>query len=140
MRCSQFLNNGRGRRCKRNACDDSDFCKQHNPLNKMDDITCAICLDDIKDPLKTQGCRHIFCKMCLANSALRNNTKCPCCRSHLGMDTLSTCIEVVCGKQASEKFKLDIDMQLYEYKWSRPWTKTMQKRVAFVYPEYLNCV
>ena len=143
MRCSHDIYNVRkrcGRKCKRNACDGSDFCKQHNPLNKMDDITCAICLEDIKDPIKTGGCRHVFCKGCLSKSVMSNNPMCPCCRGYIGMCTTTTCIEVVCGKQIAERFKLRIDMDLNQRKWSRPWTKDMQRRFAIAYPEYLNPV
>jgi hypothetical protein len=135
MRCSHHLNNGRGRKCKRNACDGTDFCKQHNPLNKLDDTTCAICLDDIKDPLKTGGCRHIFCKGCLARSALNNNILCPCCRGYLGVNTLSTCIEVMCGKQRAMQFELQIEIGLNQYKWNRPWSKDMQRRFRIAYPD-----
>lgn len=140
MRCSQNLNNGRGRMCKRNACDGTDFCKQHNPLNKLDDITCAICLDDIKDPIKTGGCRHVFCKGCLAKSAMNTKPLCPCCRGYLGMKTTSTCIEVVCGKQAAEIFNLKMEFEFNKRKWSRPWSNLMKRRFVFAFPEHADQV
>ena len=140
MRCSHNLNNGHGRKCKRNACDGTDFCKQHNPLNKLDDITCAICLEDIKDPLKTGGCRHVFCKTCLAKSAMSTKPLCPCCRGHLGMKTTSMCIEVTLGKQAAERFDLSFELEFNRRKWTRPWTNVMRRRFAFAYPEHADQV
>lgn len=106
----------------------------------MDDITCAICLEDIKDPLKTGGCRHVFCKGCLAKSVLNTNSLCPCCRGHLGMNTVSTCIGILCGKRAAVRFDLQMEMEFNRRKWSRPWTKDMQRRFSFAFPEYLNPV
>ena len=140
MRCSHHLNNGRGRKCKRNACDGTDFCKQHNPLNKMDDTTCAICLEDIKDPLKAGACRHVFCKGCLAKSVLHTNSMCPCCRGYLGICTVSTCIEVACGKQVAERFNLQMEMEFNRSKWTRPWTNVMKRRFIFAFPEHADQV
>jgi len=142
MRCSHTIYNDRkrrGRNCKRNACDGTDFCKQHNPLNRMDDITCAICLEDIKDPLKTGGCSHIFCKGCLANSVDQTNLLCPYCREQLEICTVSTCIEVTHGKQMADRFNLRMEME-FSRQWRKPWTDKMYRRFAFAFPEYLNCV
>jgi len=63
MRCIQITQANRV--CKRNCTDGIDFCKQHNPLNKLDDITCAICLDPITYPMKMNFCTHVFCKTVL---------------------------------------------------------------------------
>jgi len=141
MRCSHTIYNDRnrcGRKCKRNACDGSDFCKQHNPLNKLDDIMCAICLEDIKDPIKAGSCRHIFCKGCLATSVLNTNSLCPCCRTHLGVHTVVTCVEVVCGKESANRFTLRMEMAMNPHKWTkRPWTTTMTRRFVAAFPDQL---
>ena len=116
--------------CKRNSCEGSDFCKQHNPLNTLDDITCAICLEDIKDPLKAGFCRHVFCKTCIANSVFNTNSMCPYCRTQLSVKTIGECIKTVMGLQARDKFLLNMEIGVYPWKWEdrSRWTKTMEKR------------
>lgn len=54
------------------------------------------------------------------------------------MNTLSTCIEVACGKQVAMQFELQIEMGLNQYKWSKPWTKDMQRRFRIAYPDQLT--
>ena len=137
MRCSYITNNRRGIKCKRNACDESDFCKQHNPLNKLDDITCAICLDDIKDPVQTGWCTHLFCRDCIAESVVNTNTKCPCCRQPISVDTIGMCIRLKHRKDLADKFVLDMDIIMYPNKWGNVnrWTKAMKKMFDTVYPQ-----
>ena len=134
MRCT--ANTQSYTRCKRNCVDESDFCKQHNPLNKLDDITCAICLDDIKNPIKISVCSHVFCKECIANSVLHSNLKCPCCRAQMYTLDIKECIKFRMGKQPAEKFHLHIDMGLWTERWhgGTPWTNAMKKRYFSVYP------
>ncbi len=124
-----------GHRCKRNCADDSDFCKQHNPLTGLDDTMCAICLDDIKNPMKVDTCRHVFCKDCISKSVLYTAPSCPCCRA--GMDTsfVADCIKHNVGKYEADKFLLNIDIALRPYMWygTRPWTADMRRRFFAVH-------
>lgn len=43
----------------------------------LDDV-CSICLDPHNNPTMT-SCRHVFCYACIT-SALRQSSRCPCCR------------------------------------------------------------
>lgn len=124
------------RRCRRNCAEGTDFCKQHNPLTKMDDITCAVCLDEIKNPMKMRGCSHVFCKGCIAESVLRAGPKCPCCRESVCSTNVKECIKVTMGSWRAEKFALDLEIAVCPYKWygTRPWTQTMRKRYFAIYP------
>lgn len=140
MRCSQILNGGRGHTCKRNACDNSDFCKQHNPLNKLDDTMCAICLDDIKDPVNAGGCRHVFCKDCLTETVLKSSLQCPCCRERMTVPIISKCLRFKLGKKAADVFELESDIALFPEKWERRWSRSMIKRYITVYPEIANMI
>ena len=52
--------------------------------------SCSICLDDLKNPRKTQ-CNHIFCYKCVYNWINEKNyygeknLSCPLCRSNMGV-------------------------------------------------------
>ena len=53
-------------------------------LKKLaDQLTCAICLEDYKDP-KLLQCFHVYCKDCLERLVLQDqqglSLRCPCCR------------------------------------------------------------
>lgn len=136
-RCIAFTKSGKrgmGPRCKRNCADGSDFCKQHNPLTKMDDVTCAICLDDIKNPMKL-NCVHVFCKDCISETVLHRNVKCPCCRGTMNPDIIHECLRVKVGKKMADKFKLDYDMAARKEKWTlHQWTASMRRSFFAVYP------
>jgi len=124
-----------GPRCKRNCADGTDFCKQHNPVNKLDDATCAICLDEINNPIKLY-CAHVFCKDCLHKSVLHGNIRCPCCRGYIDNVEINNCIRIHMGKHAADKFQLEQDIALYPWKWCKyPWTKSMTKKFFKVYQE-----
>jgi hypothetical protein len=116
--------------CKRASCNGSDFCKQHNPLNTLDDTTCAICLEDIKNPLRAGSCRHIFCKPCMAETVFNTNSKCPCCRGNLSIHTIGECVKTVLGPLARDRFLLNMEMGVVTWKWGdrSRWTRTMEKR------------
>lgn len=47
-------------------------------------MECAICLDNIKDKMKTLPCHHSFCKKCIYKWLKSSNT-CPCCRKKIKM-------------------------------------------------------
>jgi len=138
MRCTSLTLSKNGKRfgtvCKRNCAEGTDFCYQHSPLNKLEDTVCAICLEDIKNPMKMTACRHIFCKKCITDSFLYG-IKCPCCRQQLDHDDIVKCIKVKLGNQIAKKYELDFEMSVYSYKWKHNWTKTMQKRFLEVYPQ-----
>ena len=112
--------------CKRNCMDNTDFCRQHSPLNKLDDITCAICLEDIKNPMNI-GCSHVFCKECISKSILYNSPTCPCCRNKIWIDKIYISVKHLLGKKKADVYLLSVEMQVYT-KWSRSWTKTMTNR------------
>jgi hypothetical protein len=120
-----------GRRCKRASVDGADFCTQHNPL---DDSTCAICLEDIKNPLKLKWCSHVFCKECISQSVLHANVKCPCCRETIDTGTLASCISFKCGKRVADKFFLNVHIAMWPERWYRPWTSKMKRLYFSVYP------
>ena len=124
-----------GHRCTRTCQDGTDFCFQHNPLNKLDDKTCSICLDDIKNPIKMDGCTHVFCKTCIADSVFHGNMTCPCCRTHMGVDVLAECFELKISKYVALKFRLDVDIAISPWRWdaNRPWTQSMTRRYLAVY-------
>ena len=115
----------KGTVCKRNCTVDSDFCKQHNPLNKLDDLTCAVCLEDIKNPMDI-GCRHIFCKECISEAVIQNR-KCPCCRADVTDYTLFKCVCTIMGLAYAYKFVLYLDMMRSPEKWRKVWTPKMLK-------------
>ena len=124
-----------GPRCKRNCADGTDFCKQHNPVNKLDDATCAICLDDIKNPLKL-GCAHVFCKECISETVLHRNTRCPCCRATFDCHIIHECLRVRIGQKEADKFKLEFDVAFQPWKWVKmPWTKAMEKQFFAVHSD-----
>ena len=124
-----------GHRCKRSCAGDSDFCKQHNPLNTLEDQTCAICLDDIKNPMKMESCSHVFCKECLTESVVHASVNCPCCREGMSSKFIATCIKHKVGKYAADKFLLTVDMVLRPELWTAThlWTEDMMRRFTAVY-------
>ena len=135
-RCTANTKLSRGHRCTRKCQEGTDFCFQHSPLNKLDDKTCSICLDDIKDPMKMGGCTHVFCKSCITESVMHRNMNCPYCRTNVGLDVISKAFELKIGKYAALKFELDVEVSVQPWKWiKRPWTKKMTKEFYTVYPE-----
>ena len=140
MRCTSHTIAKNGKRfgpvCKRNCIKGSDFCYQHNPLNKLDDTTCAICLEDIKDPLPMISCTHVFCKECINNSIAHKNIACPCCRKTVNTDIIGQCLKVKLGKIYADRFYLRLEMN-WNPKWQKPqteWTETMINRFVRVFP------
>ena len=129
-RCTSITTNNR--KCKRNCVTDTDFCKQHNPLNKLNDDTCSICLDTIKNPMKL-NCPHVFCKDCISKSIIWSpNKSCPCCREDLSMIHYETAIKTICGDKAAHMYKLQVELKYFPYKWSLPsntWTRDMKRLV-----------
>jgi hypothetical protein len=118
-----------GHRCTRKCSEGTDFCFQHSPLNKLEDKTCSICLDEIKDPLKMDGCTHVFCKTCIVESVMHCNMKCPYCRANVGLDVISKAFEIKIGKHAAIQFRFEVDVSCQPWKWvKRPWTKHMTKQ------------
>ncbi len=101
----------------------------------MYDTTCAICLDDIKNPMKL-NCNHVFCKECISESVLFTNCKCPCCREGLGTDMMKECIKFKLGSKAANKFALNIEIRMFPELWhgDRPWSESMRRRFFAVYP------
>ena len=129
-RCTSITTSNR--KCKRNCVTDTDFCKQHNPLNKLNDDTCSICLDTIKNPMKL-SCPHVFCKHCISNSILRTSINCPCCRNQVSMNDVETAIKIVCGDKAAKTYKLQVEVALFPSKWALPsctWTREMKRLVT----------
>ena len=131
-RCTSMTTGNR--KCKRNCISGTDFCNQHNPLNKLNDDTCAICLDSIKNPMKL-NCPHVFCKECISNSVIYSPNKikcCPCCRNTLSLDKIETAVKTICDKKAYLTYKLRLEMGFFPYKWSCPsstWTRQMKRLV-----------
>ena len=128
-RCTSITTSDR--KCKRNCVTGTDFCKQHNPLNKLNDDTCSICLDTIRDPMKL-NCPHVFCKDCISNSIIKTSINCPCCRNQISMNGVEIAIKTICGDKAALKYKLQIDVNLFPTKWARPsckWTREMKRLV-----------
>lgn len=123
-------------KCKRNCIVGTDFCKQHNPLNTLDDITCAICLDPITDPMKMNFCTHVFCKNCISKNVIYTNMKCPMCREGISPKNIHKCISHKIGKRVADKITLMMEIRILPHKWfnGRPWTKTMEKRFLAVFP------
>ena len=143
MRCTAITQHAKrrnGHRCTRKCQEGTDFCHQHNPLNKLEDKTCPICLDDIKDPIKMGGCTHVFCKKCITESVMHENLTCPYCRAHVGENVVSKSIEVKFGKFAALKFSLDLEIRTFPWRWysERPWTKGMTSRYLAVYPLHVQ--
>jgi len=102
----------------------------------LEDKTCPICLDDIKDPIKMGGCTHVFCKACITESVMHNNMNCPYCRSNVGLDVISKAFEIKVGKHMALMFRLNVDVSCQPWKWvKRPWTKQMTKQFFAVIPE-----
>ena len=125
-----------GHRCTRKCSEGTDFCFQHSPLNKLEDKTCSICLDEIKDPIKMGGCTHVFCKGCISESVIHSNMNCPYCRANVGMDVIAKAFEIKIGKHMALAFKLNVDVSVNPWKWvKRPWTKKMTKQWFDVNPE-----
>jgi len=141
MRCTAITKYDRsrkldGHRCTRKCSEGTDFCLQHSPLNKLEDKTCPICLDDIKDPIKMGGCTHVFCKTCITESVMHNNMNCPYCRSNVGLDVISKAFEIKVGKHMALMFRLNVDVSCQPWKWvKRPWTKQMTKQFFAVITE-----
>jgi len=123
-------------KCKRNCVTGTDFCKQHNPLNTLDDTTCAICLDPITDPMKMNFCTHVFCKECISKNVIYSNMKCPLCREGISPENIHKCIRHKIGKRVADKITLMMEIRILPHKWflSRPWTKTMENRFLAVFP------
>ena len=125
-----------GPRCKRTCADGTDFCKQHSPLNKMDDVTCAICLDEIQNPMKMAGCTHVYCKECIGKNIMHGHGLCPCCRTMISFNDLVTAISPLVDKTIIDTHKLEYDVTLYPWKWCKyEWTKAMRKQFFSVYSE-----
>ena len=126
----------KGPRCTRKCSEGTDFCFQHSPLNKLEDKTCSICLDEIKDPIKMGGCTHVFCKGCITESVMHSNMNCPYCRANVGMDVIAKAFEIKIGKHMALAFKLNVDVSVNPWKWVKhPWTKQMTKQFFAVNPE-----
>ena len=133
-RCSHINKNGL--KCKRNSSKETDFCTQHNPLKKIEDDTCSICLESINNPM-TIGCTHVFCKECISKSiifgvAQSQIAKCPNCRAGISMDKTIDAVEICCGERSAKLFKLRLDMATFPWKWQKPsntWTREMKRLV-----------
>jgi len=123
-------------KCKRNCVNGIDFCSQHNPLNKLDDITCAICLDPITDPMKMNFCTHVFCKDCISSNVIYTNMKCPLCRETMSLKNIHDCISHKLNKKAANKLTLMMEIRILPHKWFQKdtWTKTMTKRFRTSFP------
>lgn len=129
-RCTSITTSDR--KCKRKCVGETDFCNQHNPLNKLNDDTCAICLDTIKNPMKL-SCPHVFCKDCITNSIIQASINCPCCRKQVSMNDVEVSIKTICGSKAVLKYKLQLSMALNPSKWVLPsctWTREMKRLVC----------
>lgn len=53
-----------------------------NFINKVDNnqkIICSICLENCINPMNPNGCKHIFCTICIKTWAKMKRT-CPLCR------------------------------------------------------------
>lgn len=127
-RCTSMTTNNH--KCKRSCISGTDFCNQHNPLSKLNDDTCAICLDSIKNPMKL-NCPHVFCKECISNSVIYS-PRCPCCRNMLTLDEIEIAVKTICDKKAYLMYKLRLEMGFFPYKWSCPsvtWTRAMKRLV-----------
>ena len=128
-RCTSITTSNR--KCKRNCVTDTDFCKQHNLLNKLNDDTCSICLDTIKNPMKL-NCPHVFCKDCISKSIIKTSINCPCCRNQISMNDIGIAIKTICGARAAHLYKLRVEIKYFPNKWSRPsntWTRDMKRLV-----------
>ena len=123
-------------KCKRNCIEGTDFCKQHNPLNILDDTTCAICLEPITDPMKMNFCTHVFCKECISKNVIYTNMKCPLCRECISPKNIHDCISHKMGKKAANKLTLMMEIRVLPQRWFNTfmWTDTMHKRFRAAFP------
>lgn len=48
---------------------------------QMAEGVCACCRCLWREPVKMNGCSHVFCKKCITAWTNRDNTTCPCCRA-----------------------------------------------------------
>lgn len=123
-------------KCKRNCVSGTDFCKQHNPLNILDDTTCAICLEPITDPMKMNFCTHVFCKECISKNVIYTNMKCPLCREGISPKNIHDCISHKMGIKAANKMTLMMEIRVLPQRWfhCHTWTATMHKRFRSAFP------
>uniref|UniRef100_A0A5S6QCT0 RING-type E3 ubiquitin transferase n=1 Tax=Trichuris muris TaxID=70415 RepID=A0A5S6QCT0_TRIMR len=47
------------------------------------EITCPICLDTLKDTMRSKECLHRFCRECINRALRTGNKECPTCRAKL---------------------------------------------------------
>ena len=48
---------------------------------QMAEGVCACCRCLWREPVKMNGCSHVFCRKCITAWTNRDNTTCPCCRA-----------------------------------------------------------
>ncbi|KFD61083.1 hypothetical protein M514_00675 [Trichuris suis] len=53
------------------------------PLTLKTELTCPICLDTLKETVRSKVCLHRFCRECIGRALRTGNSECPCCRSKL---------------------------------------------------------
>ena len=61
---------------------DDEVDREVNREVDDEDEVCAICMDEINDPVVTP-CNHTFCRECLVATYHSRNRKCPLCRHRL---------------------------------------------------------
>ena len=123
-----------GLKC-RLACKVGDFCTKHNPLNKLDDTTCAICLENISNPVKLNACTHVFCKPCISK-AIIDKRNCPCCRAIVSHGDAIKLIKSVRGKVIADIYDLHVSAVEFPWKYERPldqWTRKMRQMAQSYY-------
>lgn len=49
-----------------------------------EDYNCPICQDVLKSPIRTEQCRHVFCKDCFCMAVRAQGPHCPMCRGPIG--------------------------------------------------------
>ena len=87
---------------------------EDNTCSELENISCAICMELLVEPLKLKPCSHRYCASCI-RSYLRTNDKCPLCRATVEGDSLDQNYEKeikthleeckMCEKDYQKKFK-----------------------------------
>lgn len=123
MRCISITN--KGFMCKRQSVN-GDYCTQHNPVTH-DNVTCGICLDDIKDPFKLK-CSHIFCKDCMDQAIIVDKPNCPNCRQELSGHEIIKTVRRKFGSIQAKGFEFCLDLQTYPDVYKKPYICWTRKR------------
>lgn len=98
--------------CKRNKSVGCDFCYQHFPKNKKEEVdegsieNCTVCFDPKKYPLIILQCTHTFHQKCLLDWT-KKNINCPLCRQNIVTYTIQK-------TEKSKPIQKDFKKELYD--------------------------